>query len=847
MSELTGFRHLFGVVPIPNLLWHWLLWGAAAAFAVWPAMQNAYRIRTFAITEFGKVIHEFDPWFNFRATQYLSKMGWYEFFHWFDHMSWYPLGRPVGTTIYPGLQITAVAIHRALRWLGDGYKQTLNHVCCFLPCWGGACATMFVFLLTYEATGSITSGAIAAAVMAIIPAHTMRSVGGGFDNESIGMTAIVMTFYFWIRSIRTEKSWPFGILTGLAYGYMVAAWGGFIITLNIVTAHAALLALFDFLRGTYNEGIYRAFTLFFVIGTFIATRVPVVSYNPFRSLEQLSAFVLFCILQGRHYTELKRRREGVASWSARGLMLRVAGPLAAVFAMAAVAMVLWPTGYFGPLSARVRGLFLKHTRTGNPLVDSVAEHQPASADAYRHYLHSAYDAGWWGLYFLPVLAILNNRIRGASFLATYCAIVYYFSVKMARLMLLTAPGASALVGALLGGVIDICVAQAFWSPKAPIVVDDVQAEKPAEQAEQGDYKKDDGDEKKSPKGKGKKEGGKKSGATAKDEEKAADWSALVQKGERVKATFDVFWHQIRLVRLLAAIAVLYYASGHWQKPWKEFAQHSEQLAHGMSNPQLMFKTRLSNGQEVIIDDYREAYHWLRDKTPKDARVMAWWDYGYQITGIGERTSIADGNTWNHEHIATLGYMLTSPTARAHKYIRHVADYVLVWAGGGGDDLAKSPHMARIGNSVYRDICPNDPTCSHFGFRSQGYNDPTPMMRDSLLYNIITAPGGMARGNGKVDNKLFKEAYQSKYGLVRIWKVMNVSQESKDWLADKNNWKCDAPGSWYCEGQYPTETSSAWKKLLARRRDFGQLEDFNRKKRDDKYHREYMRRMGSGED
>ena len=33
--------------------------------------------------------------------------------------------------------------------------------------------------------------------------------------------------------------------------------------------------------------------------------------------------------------------------------------------------------------------------------------------------------------------------------------------------------------------------------------------------------------------------------------------------------------------------------------------------------------------------------------------MAWWDYGYQISGIANRTTIADGNTWNHEHIATL--------------------------------------------------------------------------------------------------------------------------------------------------------------------------------------------------
>jgi len=110
--------------------------------------------------------------------------------------------------------------------------------------------------------------------------------------------------------------------------------------------------------------------------------------------------------------------------------------------------------------------------------------------------------------------------------------------------------------------------------------------------------------------------------------------------------------------------------------------------------------------------------------------MAWWDYGYQITGIGNRTTIADGNTWNHEHIATLGYCLTSPTTRAHELIRHLADYVLVWSGGGGDDLAKSPHMARIANSVYNDLCPGDPTCAHFGFYSDG--TPTPMMAKSLF-------------------------------------------------------------------------------------------------------------------
>jgi dolichyl-diphosphooligosaccharide--protein glycosyltransferase len=152
-----------------------------------------------------------------------------------------------------------------------------------------------------------------------------------------------------------------------------------------------------------------------------------------------------------------------------------------------------------------------------------------------------------------------------------------------------------------------------------------------------------------------------------------------------------------------------------QKKAKEFYKYSHELSEQLSQPSIMFKARLNNGKEIMLDDYREAYWWLKKTTPEDARVMAWWDYGYQIAGIGNRTTIADGNTWNHEHIATLGRILSASEEKAHRIARHLADYVLVWAGGGGDDLAKSPHMARIGNSVYHDIC-DEPTCSQVCLR-----------------------------------------------------------------------------------------------------------------------------------
>ena len=49
------------------------------------------------------MIHEFDPYFNYRTTKFLSEEGFYQFHNWFDDRAWYPLGRIIGGTIYPGL------------------------------------------------------------------------------------------------------------------------------------------------------------------------------------------------------------------------------------------------------------------------------------------------------------------------------------------------------------------------------------------------------------------------------------------------------------------------------------------------------------------------------------------------------------------------------------------------------------------------------------------------------------------------------------------------------------------------------------------------------------------------
>ena len=39
----------------------------------------AVRIRLFAVITYGRIIHEFDPWFNYRATEYMVEHGYAKF------------------------------------------------------------------------------------------------------------------------------------------------------------------------------------------------------------------------------------------------------------------------------------------------------------------------------------------------------------------------------------------------------------------------------------------------------------------------------------------------------------------------------------------------------------------------------------------------------------------------------------------------------------------------------------------------------------------------------------------------------------------------------------------------
>lgn len=192
--------------------------------------------------------------------------------------------------------------------------------------------------------------------------------------------------------------------------------------------HAAVLTF----MGRYTSKLHRAYTLFYVVGTLGATRVPPVGMQPFKSMEQLAPLVVFIGFQVLEFVNFQRRRRGLTLAESGRLLIKVCLPLG--LALALLAGYLFTTGYFGPLTARVRGLFVKHTRTGNPLVDSVAEHQPGSTEAYKQYLHHVY-------YLTPIGFVIScfTWTDSNSFLVLYALTAYYFASKMSRLVILLGP------------------------------------------------------------------------------------------------------------------------------------------------------------------------------------------------------------------------------------------------------------------------------------------------------------------------------------------------------------------------------------------------------------------------
>src|ERR687889_673562 len=86
------------------------------------------------------------------------------------------------------------------------------------------------------------------------------------------------------------------------------------------------------------------------------------------------------------------------------------------------------------------------------------------------------------------------------------------------------------------------------------------------------------------------------------------------------------------------------------------------------------------GYRIQSEDWTDAMDWLSKNTESDAVIASWWDYGYWVTTLGNRPSLADNATLNHTRIQSLAKMFISDEESGMKIAQDLkADYILVYA------------------------------------------------------------------------------------------------------------------------------------------------------------------------
>src|SRR6476660_6546515 len=101
------------------------------------------------------------------------------------------------------------------------------------------------------------------------------------------------------------------------------------------------------------------------------------------------------------------------------------------------------------------------------------------------------------------------------------------------------------------------------------------------------------------------------------------------------------------------------------------------------------------GFRIKTDDWINALDWISANTSSKSVIASWWDYGYWITTLGNRTSLADNATINQTRIATIAKMFIDQKEGGTKVAHDLkSDYIVIYVVGqklpAFDPVSKSP-------------------------------------------------------------------------------------------------------------------------------------------------------------
>lgn len=255
-----------------------------------------------SLLKFGPIIAEADSCFNWMCAQYIEKNGISSFFNWFDNNSWYPQGRYIGKTTYPGLMIMCYFFKNFFKFFHINIE--LKTICIFIGPIFSLLIPIFFYLLCILLTKRRSCALLSSSISSISVVLTSCSFIGFFDNQSISITLILIDLYLFIRPIinsnfthqnqyKSINIIQNNILMCLIYGFLSITSGEYAYLANIF----ALISFFSIFFGFFSINLYLTYSIWFVLGTIMSASLPYIGNKVLFSFAHLFPNLVFIIIQ----------------------------------------------------------------------------------------------------------------------------------------------------------------------------------------------------------------------------------------------------------------------------------------------------------------------------------------------------------------------------------------------------------------------------------------------------------------------------------------------------------------------------------------------------------------------
>jgi len=376
----------------------------------------------------GFLLSEFDPYFHYDVTRFVAERG---FSAWFTTPRsdwtkfWYPYGRDIPHSSFPGLPFAGAALYFLASALGISVR--VLDVCILFPVVMAAITCIVAYFLGKDIGGKEV-GLFFSLLLAVNPAYISRTSLGFYDDETVGILAILLTSLFYLRSLEPKKSTlssvGYATAAGLSLGYLCASWGGSRYMLG-------LLPLFTFallILRKHSRRLLISYGILLGIGLPIAASVPKLGLSFLTEFEVVAAagvFLLLCVSEIVGSLRTKRAKIGFAAFS--------------LITIGLVVYLSWRYGYVSFLTSRFASVINPFERFNLPIIESVQEHRPATWGMIYYQFGVLVFLAPLGLYFTS-RRLTNHNL----FLITLTLTSLYFAGSMIRLAVLLAPALCAL-------------------------------------------------------------------------------------------------------------------------------------------------------------------------------------------------------------------------------------------------------------------------------------------------------------------------------------------------------------------------------------------------------------------